>query len=56
MGNLVKWSCAGFAATFENDELDALLALNLYEGGPSHATGENVYTLSIIFLLKVLEI
>ena len=56
MGNLVKWSCAGFAATFENDELDASLAPNLSEGDPSHATGENVQTLSMFFLLKVMEI
>ena len=49
-------SCAGFVAVLGNDEPNASLAPNLHEGGPSHATGENVYTLSIIFLLKVLEI
>ena len=36
-------SCAGFAATFGNDVPDASLAPNVFEGGPSHATGENVY-------------
>jgi hypothetical protein len=49
-------SCAGFADIFGNDEPNALLAPNRHEGEPSHATGENVYTLSMFFLLKVLEI
>jgi hypothetical protein len=41
---------------FGNDEYDAPLAPNHYEDGPSHATGENVHTLSIFFLLKLMEI
>jgi len=49
-------SCAELADMVGNDEPNASLVLNLYEGGPSHATGENVYTLSMFFLLKVLEI
>ena len=38
---------------FENDEPDASLALNPFEDDPSHATGEDVYILSMFFLLKV---
>jgi hypothetical protein len=49
-------SCAGFADIFGNAEPNASLPPNLHEGGPSHAIGENVYTLSMFFLLKVLEI
>jgi hypothetical protein len=56
-------NCGGSCAVIEQviflyeiDEPNASLVLNLYEGGPSHATGENVYTLSMFLLLKVLEI
>ena len=35
-----------------NDEPNASFAPNLHEGGPSLATGENVYTLSMFFCSK----
>jgi hypothetical protein len=41
---------------FANDERDASLAPNIFEGGPSHATGENVHTLSMFFFPNVMEI